>query len=112
MRGNHILWGRDDIIEPPSVGAQPLARIAQCIIAPRDAGKTACHNWHAVHVAGQLIGYVKTGSLGQQWRTPEMIDWVVAATAWHIADPIHSLAILALLDHHETMGHYQPLAAA
>lgn len=98
MRGNHIVLGRQDYIEPPPLSAEALARVTKCSVAPRRPDRTKLHNWHEVRIDGVRAGFVKTGLGGQSFRTPDMDDWFPVAGDWNHDDPPHAHAILGLLD--------------
>lgn len=98
MRGNHIIWGRQDYVEPPPLPPEALARVAMCSVMPRWPDRTKPYNWHEVWAGDDVIGFVKTGLGGQSYRTPDMDDWFLVAWDWNRADPPHAHAVLRLLD--------------
>jgi hypothetical protein len=94
MRGNHLYWGRQDYREPEPMTAERRDIVAECDVSLVADRKT----WWSVHLAGVLVGYVSTRAAGQVYRTPNMDDWMFAASDWNRSDPQHAHAILALLD--------------
>ena len=99
MRGNHRIWGRLDYSVPPPLPPEALARIAACTVTPRAPDRTKPLCWHEVRVGGVLIGMVAKRLAGQCCRFPgDDEGYIVAASEWNRADPMHAHAILRLLD--------------
>lgn len=97
MRGNHRVWGRQDYTEPAPLTPPARQLVGRVQLRIREGFKT----WYEVVLDGEVIGYVTTRMCGQLWRTHDMDDWQFAASDWNRADPPHSLAIIALLQHQE-----------
>lgn len=88
------ILGRLDFNEPSPIGADQRSRIEQCAVTPTPNKKT----WCDVHRNSQLIGHVRTGFGGQQYRAVGGNDWQHAVSYWHSSDPAHGHAILQLID--------------
>lgn len=97
MRGTHLMLGRQDFTEPEQLSQATRRGLAAVVVTPRSPDRTKPHNWHAVTLHGQLIGFVTTRLGGQLFRRTEDTDWRLAAHVWHSADCDHAHAILALL---------------
>lgn len=94
MRGNHVIWGRQDYVEPPPLPSESLRRISDCHVRLKEGTKT----WHEVWIGGKLIGYVTSRLAGQSFRTLEMDSWMPVVSTSNRQDPKHAQAILGLLD--------------
>lgn len=93
MRGNHSFLGRQDYTEPKPLAAAELLALQAVHVMPT-AGRTT---WNTVLLDGSVIGYVTTRLSGQYYRTPDMREWMFAASDWNSTDPQHGQAIFALL---------------
>lgn len=96
MRGNHYFYGRDDYTPPAPLDAAAVAAVEQCVVTVTPGTKT----WRDVHLDCALIGRVRTGSAGQEYRLPGDEGWRFCVGDWNRADPAHGHAITALLALH------------
>lgn len=87
------ILGRLDMSEPAPICDEQRSWIEQCSVTPTPDKKT----WRDVHRNSQLIGHVRTGFAGQEYRAVCASDWQHAASYWHSTDPDHGHAILRLM---------------
>jgi hypothetical protein len=87
------ILGRLDYNEPAPIGDEQRQRIEECSVTPTPNKKT----WYDVHRNAQLVGHVRTGFAGQEFRAVGMNQWVHAASYWNSTDPTHGHAIMRLI---------------
>lgn len=93
MRGNHRLFGRNDLVLPAALTPEELRQIAMVSVRLREGTKT----WFEAWCDGVLLGHVSTRLHGQVYRRPSDQGWVDASSYWHDGEPRHARAVLALL---------------
>lgn len=95
MRGNHIIYGRNNPPEPDVTTEKDRAIIAKCTLQ-RTAGKKT---WWNVLQGDRLVGHVRTTWGGQEFVLPgeHFQTRKHAGFTWGEGDPPHALAILKLL---------------
>lgn len=93
MRGNHQFLGRQDYSPPARLDAESLAKQARADVTLRAGMNT----WYEVRVAGTLIGYVRSASHGQYYRTLNGDCWVPTLEDHRPDEPRFARPILKLM---------------